>query len=163
MPRLAPNMAVPGHIPIFYEPDSPTGRIGIHGSGDKQGQFFGCVVAALPVPAPKQWEEHKRWYAVLHRFDLDGRHLGTDHEFCGTTASGESAAIARAEAKLGELMSRLENPQLRDIEIDLFSVTIDGHVFGLIDASDPEEEYEAIHLVPNDLAFFEPWEGDYDT
>jgi hypothetical protein len=42
-------------------------------------------------------------------------------------------------------------------------VEIDGHILGLIDASDPDEDYEVIQLVPNDLAFYAPWNGEYDT
>jgi formate hydrogenlyase regulatory protein HycA len=50
-----------------------------------------------------------------------------------------------------------------NVKVGLFQVQIDGHTFGLVDASVPEEGYVSIHLLPNDLAFFEPWDGTYDT
>ena len=50
-----------------------------------------------------------------------------------------------------------------DVAISHFRVEVDGRVFGLVDASEPDEGYESIHLLPNDFAFFEPWDGMYDT
>jgi formate hydrogenlyase regulatory protein HycA len=153
-------MAVPQSIRIRHEPGYHTGRIGNYGDGN---QFMGFVTATLPSPIPKDWEPHKRWYAVLHIFSARGQHLATRAWFAGTTASGEQETVQRAERRLDQMIATLRNVTYGDVKVDLFQVQIDGHTFGLVDASEPEEGYESIHLLPNDLAFFEPWDGTYDT
>jgi hypothetical protein len=52
---------------------------------------------------------------------------------------------------------------LGDINIALFDITIDGLRFGLLDASEPDLDTPRVHLEPNDLASFPPWDGQYDT
>jgi formate hydrogenlyase regulatory protein HycA len=71
--------------------------------------------------------------------------------------------VERAEARLTEMIVALGKVRYANVEVGLFQVQIDGHTFGLVDASEPNEGYESIHLLPNDLAFFAPWDGTYDT
>ncbi|MBS0210764.1 MAG: hypothetical protein JSS27_17620 [Planctomycetes bacterium] len=153
-------MTIPEKIRIKYEPDYHTDQIGTFSDGQ---QFMAFVTATLPTPPPVDWPNHKRWYAVLHAFDADGEHETTKAWFAGTTADGEAAVVEKAQARLKELIAALGKVEHRDVEIRLFSVEIHGHTFGLVDASEPDEEYESVHLLPNDLAFFAPWDGDYDT
>lgn len=153
-------LAVPQHVPIRREEGDETDRIGRYGDG---GQFMAFVVASLPLPPPRDWQAHKRWYAVLHTFDAEGRHRATRTWFAGTTADGEERVVSLARTKRDELVPELGALTLGDISIDLFSVEVDGQTFGLVDASDPDEDYERIDLLPNDLAFFEPWDGSYST
>jgi hypothetical protein len=153
-------MGVPQTIKIRREAGYHTDRIGKYGDGN---QFMGFVTAALPTPLPKDWQAHKRWYAVLHTFDKKGKHLRTDAWFAGTTASGEREAVAGAEAKLDQMIAALGKVRHGNVKVGLFREEIDGHTFGLVDASEPGEGYESIHLIPNDLAFFAPWDGTYDT
>jgi len=153
-------VAVPKSIKIAREEGYHTDLIGKYGDGS---QFMGFVTATLPTPLPKAWQRRKRWYAVLHTFDKKGKHLNTDACFAGTTASGEQKAIEKAQAKLDEMIEALGKVKYGNVKVGLFQVQIDGHLFGLVDASEPEEDYESIHLLPNDLAFFEPWDGTYDT
>jgi hypothetical protein len=61
------------------------------------------------------------------------------------------------------MIKRLGKVKYCDIKIGLFSTWIDGHRFGLIDSSVPKDAYVRLDLVPNDLAFFPPWDGYYDT
>ncbi len=157
-------MSVPASILIRQEDGSPTADVGTYGGFFHRGQFLGCVVATLPEgKLPADWRAVKRWYAVLHRFNSSGKHVGTDHFFAGVTADGEDLVIARARQELQRFISALSRVRYENIAVYLFTVTIDGTEFGLVEASEPEEEYEAIELVPNDLAFFAPWDGTYDT
>ena len=143
---------VPERILILREEDYHTDQIGKYGDGN---QFMAFVTATLPqTPGLKDWQWHKRWYAVLHTFDTDGAHLDTRTWFAGTTAKGERDAIERAETKLEEMLTSLGSIRFEDVNIELFQVEVDGQIFGLVDASEPEEDYESIHLLPNDLAFF---------
>ena len=84
--------------------------------------------------------------------------------FAGTTADGERDVTKKAMRMLAELLMELGSYRYaRSIKVKLFQTVIDGNTFGLIDASEPSEKYESVHLVPNDLAFFPPWTGEYDT
>jgi len=132
-------------------------------------QFWGRVVASfagIPKPPPARWEPYKRWYAVLHKFDGQGRHIETDHWFAGTTADGEREVCKRANARLDEMVAALGPVESADIEIELFRVEIDGGVFGLVDVSEPEEGPEfadRVAMEPGNLLFCAPWDGNYDT
>jgi formate hydrogenlyase regulatory protein HycA len=124
------------------------------------------VVASLPMDehrTPDGWQKHKRWHAVLHTFDATGKHLHSEVWTAGTTADGERQVIERAKGRLSEMLNELGPIKFCDVKISLFRVEVEGRAFGLVDASEPAEGYESIHLVPNDLAFFKPWDGNYDT
>ena len=64
--------------------------------------------------------------------------------------------IARATAKLEELLSELESTMFDDVRIRLFQTVIDGQIFGLIDAS--EAGWETVELQPNGLGFIFLWD-----
>ena len=154
-------MSVPNKIPITRYEDYFTHNIGHYGDGN---QFMGFVVATMPpMLISENWKQYKRWYAVLYLFDKDGKYIDTKYEFFGTTADGESKVIARARDKLNEWLNNLPSKEYKNVQIELFNIEIDGYVFGLIDATEPDEDYESIHLVPNNLAFFAPWNGEFDT
>jgi len=153
-------VAIPDRIPIVHEPDYRTDTIGSYADG----QFLATVVAgfAKAVIPEGDFERHKRWYAVLHRFDHDGHHTGSDIWFSGTTADGERAVIDRAESHLRGWLDRLPGLIFGDIAVRLFRLEVDGIVFGLVDESD-EEYGEHVELYPDELGFYEPWNGLYDT
>ena len=54
-----------------------------------------------------------------------------------------------------------------DLEVQPFSVQRFGTTFGLIpippDDEDDDRDWSVVLHPGNDMAFFEPWEGDYDT
>ena len=153
-------MAVPKAIKIVREAGYHTDRIGKYRDGK---QFMGFVVATVPKPLSRNKRTRLRWYAVLHTFDKKGKHLNTETFFAGEAVSGDREAIEKAQAKLDQLIAALGRVKYGNIKVGLFQVQIDGHTFGLVDASEPAEDYESIHLLPNDLAFFAPWDGTYDT
>ena len=152
-------MAIPQKIKIKRIPDYYTKTIGRYADG----QFMAMLTATLPMPIPKDWEKQKRWYSVLHAFTKDGRHKKTDAWFAGTESEGDEVIAIRARKKRDEMVASLEGHTFCDVEIELFSVQIDGFTFGLVDASKPDEDYESVHLLPNHFAFFEPWDGEFDT
>ena len=74
--------------------------------------------------------------------------------------------LDRASAKLDEMVAALGEVDYADIEIQLFQVEIDGTIFGLVDVSEPEEGpafAERVAMMPGDLLFHAPWNGNYDT
>lgn len=152
-------MAIPDRVPIAHEPDYRTDTIGRYDGG----QFFGSVTATLEdgTGGSPDWARHKRWYAVLHRFDAGGAHTGSEI-WCAGTSEDEAGSIAKAEARLIRWLDALPGRVFADIAVKLFQVEVDGHVFGLVDES---AEYEADHaeFVPDDLGFDPPWDGCYDT
>ncbi|GAA3245984.1 hypothetical protein GCM10020216_075260 [Nonomuraea helvata] len=62
-------------------PDYRTDRIGQW----RDGQFLGGVVAAFRegYSRTEDWQAHKRWYAILHRFSPDGHYLDSRIECTG--------------------------------------------------------------------------------
>ncbi|OIJ63858.1 hypothetical protein [Streptomyces mangrovisoli] len=66
-------MSVPEIVPITHEPGHRTATIGRYA----QGQFFASATYASPRGSGfgEGWEERQRLYAVLHRFDFEGRHV----------------------------------------------------------------------------------------
>ncbi|WP_405717361.1 hypothetical protein [Streptomyces sp. NBC_00046] len=164
-------MAVPEIIPIAHEPDYRTDTIGRY----TDGQFLASVTYAFPdgYTVGDDWEEHKRLYAVLHRFDHEGRHLGSDIRCAGTWAEqrehphGDDSVTARAEAWMAALLDGLPEREYGDIAIRPFRLTVDGVLFGLVvehrDDEDSDGEDDWAELYPDQLGFYAPWDGQYDT
>ncbi|MDB5355512.1 MAG: hypothetical protein JWN24_1965 [Phycisphaerales bacterium] len=149
-------MPIPERIPLHLD-DYRLDCLGRYRNGQ---QFMAMVTASIPHGNTPNFDAHKRWYAVLHRFSADGTHMSTDAWFAGTTADGERRAVERAEQKLQELLSALGPYELCNIEVRPFRTEIDGRTFGLIAGYYDDEQVE---LVPSGLAFYEPWDGRYDT
>ncbi len=153
-------MPIPETIQVERVEDYWTHDIGQYEAGN---QFMAFIVATLPAVSGPNWEEYKRWYAVLHTFDAGGRHSQTQAWFAGVTADGENEVVDKARAKREEMLSSLTDIVFCDVFIKLFSVTIDDHIFGLIDVTEPEDKREYVELMPNQLAFYPPWDGSFDT
>ena len=152
-------MSIPDRIPIERVPDYYTHYVGRSADGR---QFMAFIVATLPKPSPPDWERHKRWYAVLHTFDREGHHLNTEARFVGLTSDGEADVCERARGLRKELLASLGKRRYCDVSIRLFSVRVDGHLFGLEETTD-EERGESVTLWPNDFFFTPPWNGNYST
>jgi hypothetical protein len=158
-------MAVPGIIPIAYEPHGRTEAIGLYADG----QFLGSVTYAFPkgFQLDSGWEEHKRLYAVLHTFDADGNYRDSDIWCAGTWAAQQRAPhpsiapLGRARAHLATLLRSLPRRTYTDIAVRPFQLTVDNVLFGLVTG---EEEGEGwAELYPDRLGFGAPWDGSYDT
>ncbi|MEU6922803.1 hypothetical protein [Streptomyces sp. NPDC046631] len=169
-------MAVPAIIPIAHEPDYRTDTIGRY----SDGQFLASITYAFPegLVVGDGWEEHKRLYTVLHRFDHEGRHVDSDIRCAGTYAEqqrrpqGEDSVTARARSRMAELLDGLPGREYGDIAIRPFRLTVDGVRFGLVvehhdgdgDGNEDEEDGEDwAELHPDGLGFYAPWDGLYDT
>jgi hypothetical protein len=165
-------------IPYVADERSRFHHIGRYGPGNLfmalgTGAFPGdwSSDSYSPEYCKLHWAEHKRWYAVLHRFDADGNHLATEAQYGGTTASGEREANKEARRFLEAMLASLGPYDACDICVRLFRVEIDGYVFGLVyhceDADDPDESdavCEYVMLEPNDIMFHPPWDsGEFST
>ncbi len=162
-------MMIPKLIRVSRNGGNYSACMGFYSLDVEDNEFWGQVVASfsgMPNPPPFDSRPYKRWYAVLHKFDAQGKHIESDHWFAGTTADGEQAVIESASAKLDEMVAALGEVEFADIQIQLFQVSIDGGVFGLVDVSRPEEGplfAERVAMMPNCLVFSAPWDGNYDT
>ena len=168
-------MAEPDTLLIPYE-DFEGGRfthVGRYGDGN---QFMAYLTYADPkiyhteeVTPDGQilFRRHIDCFAVLHRFDDAGHHLGTDVERVQGTPDSEQ----RDWLKLHELITGLGKVEFCDIRVKLFRIEFGKIVHGLIyecvDAEDPEDSsatYEYVMLEPNDIMFHPPWDsGEYST
>ncbi|MEU3400521.1 hypothetical protein [Streptomyces filamentosus] len=155
-------MSVPEVVPIAYEPDYRTSTIGRWDGG----QFFASVTAAFPEgwTMDDDWRERKRWYAVLHRFDEAGGHLGSSIASTGTTAQGERGAVDAAGTLLDGWLDALPGRRYESIAIAPFAVRFEGALFGLVVEDHGEDgEGEWAEFYPDGLGFSAPWDGLYDT
>src|SRR5919109_443188 len=152
-------MAIPKLIPVSRTGGNYTANIGCYEADGVPHQFWAHVTATLTKPKrgahPKSG---KRWYAVLHKFTQQGKHIGTDHWFAGTTADGEEEVIQRARAKRDAMIAALGDVQFTDIKVALFQVKIDGQVFGLVDISPEGDDpwADCVVMRPGDLKFTAP-------
>src|SRR5215467_11251508 len=99
---------IPDKVKIKREEHYHTHHIGKFGDGY---QFMAFVVGVTP-----QIDDRKRkirWYAVLHRFDGDGNHLGTEASFLGTAAFAKQ--LSKTDSVLTEMLGRLGKINYSDI------------------------------------------------
>src|SRR4051812_25234057 len=107
-------MAEPAQLLIPHE-DFEYARFSLVGQYGGGNQFMAFVTGAYPGDwwsgnrppeyLRNRWAEHKRWYAVLHRFGPSGNHLGTEARLGGTTAEGQGEAIERATRELAAMLA----------------------------------------------------------
>ena len=154
-------MAIPDLIPIAYMPGSRTPTIGHYA----HGQFYATLTCAYPESFDRrtmrdQWREHERFYAVLHRFDPEGHHTGSD-----IWQEPRSADGSQAEAKVSAWLSALPGLAFGPIAVRPLRIVVDDVVFGLIPLSYIEagSHWERAELLPESLSFAPPWDGIYDT
>ncbi|MEU8803868.1 hypothetical protein [Spirillospora sp. NPDC048819] len=162
-------MAVPEIIPIAYEPDYRTDMIGRY----EDGQFLASITYASPegLRRGEGWEDAKRLYVVLHRFDFDGHHVDSDIWCAGTWREQQQhrgradSVLARAEARMAELLNALSQRKYQDIGIRPFQLTVDDVLFGLVieQHGENEDEDDWAELYPDRLGFCPPWDGEYST
>ncbi|GAB6938740.1 hypothetical protein JCM11754A_22670 [Isoptericola variabilis] len=160
-------MRVPDVIPIAHEPDYLTETIGRYDGG----QFFASITYAYPgvFRAGDDRQDRQRMFVVLHRFDDDGHHTGSDVWGAGTARDEErlrgtpDSPLARSEARLDELLDALPGRRFGDIAIRPFEVFVDGVRFGLVlethDENNPDGPPDWAELYPDRLGFGEPWDG----
>jgi formate hydrogenlyase regulatory protein HycA len=169
-------MAKPEKIRIAYQ-DYENGRFNCIGRLPDGTQFMGFVTGAFPSGMKyylgDDWQHRKKWLAVLHRFDADGNHLGSESRLEGFDIEGREFAGDRAFAHLEQMLSELcprGRPEFCDIWVRLFAVQIDGVTHGLfyeLSDEDPEpgqERCEWVMLEPRDIMFHPPWDSsEYST
>jgi len=101
-------------------------------------------------------------FVALFTFDADGKFLDATIDSLGPRAELDKDAASKL---YDERLSSLGDVEFTDIRIEPFKTEQFGIEFGLIPREgDDEDDVPAIELQPgNFMAFFEPWEGDYDT
>ena len=74
-------MAKPDKLRIAYE-DYDYGRFNCVGQLPDGTQFMAFVTGAFPTGMKyylgDDWQHKKKWLAVIHRFDADGNHIGSE-------------------------------------------------------------------------------------
>jgi hypothetical protein len=135
-------------------------------------QFMAYVTGGMPdgmkYPMNEEQAQHKKWLAVIHRFDADGNHLDSEARLGALDTEGRDVAGQKAWAQLSEMYDRLTTdgePVFCDINVKLFSVKIDDITHGLFYEQDEEEpESEWVMLEPCDIMFHPDWDSEeYST
>ena len=168
-------MAEPDTLLIPHD-DFDGGRfthVGRYGGGN---QFMAYLTYAFPkfyhteeitADGNLLFREHTNCFAVLHRFDTEGRHLETEVE----RVEGTRDSRARDWARFDAMIKLLGEVEYCDIRIKPFRVQVGQVVHGLIyecvDAENPDDPTatdEYVMLEPNDIMFHPPWDsGEYST
>lgn len=146
----------PELIPINREEGYHTHYIGKVEDGK---QFFGYRTFAFPkgCAMDDDWQNRRREYLVVYIFDREGNYLFTDHKNLGTAE--EVKQIDEIQI-LESMINELGKVNFENIAVKPFKTVIDDIEFGLIE----DEEFKGIQLMPSStIAFFEPWNGEYDT
>jgi hypothetical protein len=101
-------------------------------------------------------------YIALFTFDTNGELLDASIDDIGTRANLDKDAAARLYE---QRLASLGDVEFCDIRIAPFKTERYGIEFGLIPRKCEDEDDEpAIEMQPgNYMAFFDPWDGDYDT
>ena len=101
-------------------------------------------------------------FIALFTFDGKGKLLESQIDNLGPRASLDKDAASQL---YDERLASLGDVTFGDIQISPFKTEQYGLEFGLIPRECEDEDDEpAIELQPgNYMAFFDPWEGDYDT
>jgi hypothetical protein len=111
------------------------------------------------------WRKTKPWTAVLHLFDADGNHLGSEARIGGFDVEDPDKACHKAALQLREMFTpvRGKNPKRCDIYVKPFSGVLDGVSHSLLyEANQPEEDgpvFEYVTLEPLDIMFHPPWDS----
>jgi hypothetical protein len=128
----------------------------------------GAFPTGLKYYLGDDWQTKKRWLAVIHRFDADGNHIGSESRLGAFDIEGRQIAGDKAFAHLEDMFADLTaggQPEFCDIWVKLFSVEIDGVTHGLFyEKSEDDPASEWVMLEPRDIMFHPPWDsGEYST
>ena len=98
----------------------------------------------------------------MFTFDANGKLLNAQIDSLGPRKSLDQAAASKLH---DERLASLDSPQFTDIRIAPFKTVHDGVEFGLIPRDcEGGDDVPSIELQPgNYMAFFDPWDGYYDT
>jgi predicted DNA-binding WGR domain protein len=151
-PRLPPRFVAIAHD------DYHASHVGTHAGG----QFF-LTEPFVPQTATTPREE----YVALYLFDEFG--LLTEARIFDAAAEGVTTQEAY-DAFRQRLLATLDDVAFGDIAVAPFAVEKFGRTFGLVfdpghvgDEDDDEPDLW-VNVLPGDyMAFYPPWDGDYDT
>lgn len=169
-------MPAPDKLRIPYE-DYDYGRFTSIGRLPDGTQFMAFVTGAFPTGQEyylaDDWRTKKRWLAVVHRFDADGNHIGSESRLGAFDGEGRDVAGEKAFGHLQGMFAELLDagePEFCDVWVKPFAVELEGVTHGLfyechVDEYDGRrEESEYIMLQPQDIMFHAPWDsGEYST
>jgi formate hydrogenlyase regulatory protein HycA len=163
-------MAKPDKLRIAYEDDA-YGRFNCVGRLRDGTQFMAFVTGAFPTGLDyclgDDWQHKKKWLAVIHRFDAEGNHIGSETRVGASDIEGRQVGGDKAFAHLEQMWSGLCRggpPEFCDIWVRLFSVEIDGVTHGLFYEQSEYEQGEWIMLEPPNIMFHPPWDSsEYST
>jgi len=148
----------PQKIKINREEDYHTHYIGEFNNGDL---FFAYQTFNFDKPyneIPKDEKmNHRSEYISVYIFNKNGKFKNAIIKYLGKASdlNGQSQ-----KNTIESILQEIDKYVFKDIEVEPFSISFNGIIFGLI----PEPETESIVLQPmSTIAFYEPWDGEYDT
>ncbi len=119
-------------------------------------QFMALEVFFHSLPILSDWQKRRKEFVVLHVFDSEGVHLESKHHFVGTTAELDGREL---QPDIVHLFEGRGKGVFTDIAIHTFKTEIDGYSYGFI----KDDENYCFSLMPNEISFSAPWDGEYDA
>lgn len=109
-------------------------------------------------------------FIALFLFDDGGELLEAKIDILGPRADARLPGNAKPhgadeQQQLEQKLAELGEVSFESIEVKPFAIERDGVTFGLIpqEPEEPDEDWCVIVEPGNYMAFYPPWEGDYDT
>jgi hypothetical protein len=118
-------------------------------------QFMALEVFFHTLPILSGWQARRKEFVVMHIFNNEGVHIESKHDYLGTTAELDGRELI---PDIEKLFVGTGYGKFTDIAIQPFQTEIDGYSYGLIQ----DNENFCFNLIPNDISFSEPWDGEYD-
>lgn len=125
------------------------------GRFENGNQFMLLEVYFDDGPMLSNWKDTRKEFAVLHIFTPDGKHLESQHQFAGITKDLDGRILG---PEMEMLMKDKGRAFYNNINIFPFQTRIDGFEYGLI----KDDENFCFTIVPNEISFSTPFDGEYD-
>ena len=153
MPILSEKMQGNGSIKINRVEGGHTHFVGRFENGN---QFMLLEVYFDEGPMTANWKYTRKEFVVLHVFDSEGKHLESKHRFAGLTIDLDGRTLG---PEMEFLMKDMGKAFFNSIAILPFDIRIDGFEYGFI----KDHEAFCFTILPNEITFSAPFEGEYDA
>ncbi|MDI1235263.1 MAG: hypothetical protein PSX81_13360 [bacterium] len=125
------------------------------GRFENGNQFMLLEVYFDEGPMLSNWQSTRKEFAVLHIFNNEGLHLESMHQFAGITKDIDGRNLG---PEMEALMKEKGRAFFGNIHILPFQTTIEGYAYGFI----KDMESYCFTILPNEISFSAPFDGEYD-
>lgn len=126
------------------------------GKFENGNQFMLLEVYFDEGPMLSNWQATRKEFVVLHTFDSEGNHIESKHQFAGITKDLDGRSLG-PEMEL--MMKDKGRAFFNNIAIKPFKVKVEEYEYAFI----KDSENYCFTLLPNEISFSAPFDGEYDV